>query len=345
MQSPVKQVKALAKVVAEAFSRADLTPEELNSSILKFDDLPWACPPLKIETEIDHVPLSYYMDVAMPVVSSEVLYSFWRTTLGELYQRKRHIIQHGAFLNLRRVAPKSSLGQRALRFALPGGFPVELADTTGIEFSIDAAHTALLSCPLSEHVSDDNNYFVVTASGHTIGVKDGKPAVESEWDMPATGMIGEMLLMPRGHTDYVCLYDQIARCRSLLHEYRSRFKEFEGLDYALQGLRKLTLGGHCPALISAVQIAPIDTQVMRARELAVRQAMDVMAQPNVMDRAKIRTIEQLLVPLILSPSAFSQKVYNTTKPIPFSVTDKATDKINEWLGTYYNTKIPDNMKG
>jgi len=340
IQTPAKQIKSLASAVTLAFSRACLTPEEANNSVLVYTDLPWSNPPLLCDSPLDGVPLQWFLDTPMDV---RELYAFWRTTLGELWHRKRHLIHKGAFTGLRFTAPKSSLGQRALRFSTPGGFPSEMGDMVGAEFSLEAAHTALISCAIKELVSDESNYYVVTAEGHTIGVKDGIPATPSDWDIPVTGMVQEMLRMTRGNADYTCMYDHLARSRSLLHEYRNRFPDFGAVDYALQALRKLSLGAYCPALVASALSAPLEAQVLEAKALAMRQALDVM-QADINDRAKIRTLEELLVPLVVKKTVFAQRIYNINQPIPFAVRPEAMTKIATWLNEYYETKIPEKMR-
>lgn len=344
MQTSTKQVKGIAAAIAAAFSTADLSPEEMNSSTLQFNDLPWNWPPLVCDTELDKVPLSYYFDSCMKPTSEEALHSFWSHTLEDIYRRKSHVIKNGVFHQTGKVFKQSTLGQRAFCFSLPSGFPSATSDTAGVEFSLEAAHVALNSCAIVEKVSDEDNYYVVTSEGFTIGVKDGVPAISSNWDMPATGMVQEMLHMSRGNTDYLCLYDQVARCRSLIYEFKPRFKDFEGLDFALQALRKMTFGIHCPVLINARQTAAIDINLLKAQEMSVRQAIEIMREPNIGDRRKLHALEDLLVPLVIPKTAFLAKVYNTNAPIPFAITDKAVSKILTYLHDYYQGKVPDKLK-
>lgn len=343
--SPSAQIKNLARAVSLAFSSSCITPEEAGCPVLKHTDMPWSNPPLLCEATLDGTPLSKYLDVPLDC-DGKKLFEFWKSTLNDLYDRKRHLILHGTFSSLNKVLDRASLGQKALRFAIPSGYPAEISEFAGVEFSLEAAHTAMTSVALLDFVSDnENNYYAVLPDGSIIGVQKGKPAVEgTRWDIPAYGMIGEFLTMTRGHGDHTCMYDQIARARSLLWEYKVRFKDWQAVDYSLQALRKLTLGAFCPPLFGAAHTGILDTMVLEAREVALRQSMEVMNTPNLSDRAKVLTIQQALVPLVMTQASFRTKLYNTSGVVPFTIRDQAVTRIQAWLAEEYDLHIPQNMK-
>lgn len=338
------QMRSLAKAVALAFSSSDITPEEASSNVLTHTDIPWSNPPLKCYDSLEDVPLSFYFDCPMIVEDGMRLHEFWRTAMDALFERGRHVISHGAFQGLNK-ATKASLGQKAFRFSIPEGYPFEMPAYTGVCFSLEAAHTAKLSIGLADFVDEDDNYFAVLPNGQIIGVKDGVPALPgTRWDVPAKGLVQDFLTTPRGATTYDCLYDQVARTRSLLWEHKKRFRDWQALDYSLQALRKLSLGSYCPPLLGASQTAIIDVMVLQARELALRQAMEVMTLNTISDRAKVLTVQQLLIPLVTSKATFRLKVYNSGPVIPYTIQDRVMQKISVWLRHEYETHIPNNLK-
>jgi hypothetical protein len=214
-------------------------------------------PPLRTKATLGGVPVSDYLTV--PVALDEAnLHRFWTKTLDDLWHRPSSALRRGAFANCAWAMPKVKLGQRAFLFSTPAGFPANMEMTAGALFSMELAHIAAASLPVHDLVCDDENFYVALANGKLIGVRNGLIICDSPWTMDVAGMVPDLLETSRGEADYTCRFDQLAMVRSVLHVHRRRFEEFEGIDFALQAMRILSLGGHCPELVTEMKLAPLD---------------------------------------------------------------------------------------
>jgi hypothetical protein len=331
--SAPSQIRSLSKAVSAAFLASPLSEEERNPGRIELTDLPWVAPPIACRETIGQVPLSDYLSVPMPIEQG-ALRRFWIKTLDDLWNRPSATIRRGAFANCGWAFPKLKVGQRAFLFSTPLGFPSQLEPTTGVMFSIEVAAAAAASLPVLDIVSDDDNYYAVMADGEIFGVKNGRPACESPWTESMAGMIHELVTGSRGEADYSCRFDQLAMLRSVLHVHRRRFEEFQGLDYALQALRILSLGGHCPDLISQLRLLPQDMGQLRRHEQVLRDCIDIIDDMQMSDRSKLEIWHNLLVPEVLTPGKFRQHVFSGGQ-FPFALAQAKLESIRTWMEAQY----------
>lgn len=308
---------------------------------IEITDLPWVAPPLACRATLCGVPLSEYLGVPMAIEEHQ-LQRFWVKTLDDLWYRPTMVIRRGTFANCSWAMPKVKLGQRALLFSVPTGYPASLEVTAGALFSLELANIAAASLPVLDLVSDDDNYHAVLADGQIIGVKNGRIACDSPWDMNVSGMVPDLLETSRGEADYTCRFDQLASIRSVLNVHRKRFPEFEGIDYALQALRLLSLGGHCPELVTQMRLMPLDLPRLRQAEQALRDSIGVLDDMGMSDRSKLQIWHNLLVPEVISASKFKQHIYAGTQ-FPFSLAQAKLESVRTWLEEQYRA-LPADMQ-
>jgi hypothetical protein len=187
---------------------------------------------------------------------------------------------------------------------------------------------------------------VETTDGTLFGVRNGRPLIDSPWDYDGTHEIFGMLEAPRGPVSHACLYDPIASLRSVLHTHQAAFsKDFDGLDIALQALRCLTAGSYCPSLVGAVQAAPYEAKLWRQREQALWDARQMWDEEGYSDRQKLRTIEALLVPLLMSATRFRREIYNAPDgQYPFMLEGDRFERVKEKLYQIYETEVPAQLR-
>jgi hypothetical protein len=339
--SAAAQIRSLSKAVSAAFLASPLSEEERNPGRIELTDLPWAAPPLACRATLGRVPLSDYLNVPMALDASS-LHRFWTKTLDDLWHKPSAIMRGGAFANCRWAFPKLKVGQRAFLFSVPLGFPSQPDVTAGAMLSIEAATAAVSSLPVLDLVSDDDNYYAVLSDDIVIGVKNGRPACDSPWGDGVSGMVQEMLESSRGEADYVCRFDQLAMLRSVLHTHRRRFEEFEGLDYALQALRLLSLGGHCPELITQLRMLPLDLPRLRSTERVLRDCLGIVDDLQMSDRSKLQIWHNLLVPDVIAPAKFRQHVFSGSQ-YPFALAQAKVESIRAWLESQYQ-QLPADMQ-
>ena len=324
---PTSPVRSLAKAVSAAFAAASLTPEE-QAARIEHTDLEWTCPPLVCEEYLGDAPLSAYLDLPM-TVDADALLDFWGRQLHDMYISPSSIMHGPALRGSAAAIPGIAPGVRAYAFSQPIGYPDVLDPVSGVMLSLEVARVAELGLPIVEKVSDDDNHYVALRDGTIFGVKDGEPAIPSAWGDNFSGMIGSLVISPRGASTSACQYDHLAYARSLLHVHRDRFVHFIGVDRALQALRYLTRGGHCPNLLMASEITPGQIRRLEAQERVLQEMVDLMAQP-ISDRAKLYTLQAELVPAVLSKSAFRINIYYTDE-FPFVLRPEKVDAIKTYL--------------
>lgn len=331
--SAAAQIRSLAKAVSTAFSASALSDEERNPGRIEITDLPWNAPPLVCRAPLGGVPLQDYLDVPMNL-DEHLLRRFWVKSLDDLWSRPSSAMKRGAFANCSWGMPKLRAGQRAFLFSVPAGFPSQLEMTAGAMLSIEVAHAAASSLPVLDVVSDDDNYYAVLAGGAIFGVKDGRPACDSPWGESVAGMVPDLLETSRGEPDYQCRFDQLAMLRSVVNVHRKRFPEFQGLDYALQALRLLTLGSHCPELVTQMRLAPLDLPRLRLCEQMLRDSLALVDDMSMSDRSKLQIWHNLLVPEVISASKFKQHIWAGAQ-FPFSLAQAKLENIRSWLEAEY----------
>lgn len=311
------QVRALAKAVSAAFALSGLSDIERAPGQIVYTDLPWSVPALTTKLKLGDASLQDFLDAPLPVEGPHLL-AFWQETLHMMHLSPSRLLTRGTFDTARRHMQKVRPGMRALRFSTPTGYPGVLDAMAGLMFSMECAHAAYISLPVRDMVTDASNYYAELTDGAIIGVVNGRPATPSSWDFDGSDMLLDLAEMPRGMSNHTCLYDQIAAIRSLLHVHQDRFPyNFDALDTALQALRCLTFGAHCPDLLVQVQIAPSELLASRARARALDDALEVMST-NMGDRSKVQTLRQLLVPEAMTMTTFRRLVFSSTD-IPFTL--------------------------
>ncbi len=303
------QVREIAKTVAAVFA-VTLTEEEKQPRQIAHPTLPWTVPPLVTPLIINNREVQSLLDMPVQLEADE-LAKFWRLTLHEMWHTPGLCMKKGIYRHLTKLMPYAKYGTRAFRFSEPLGFPGQLDIMSGVIFSLEVAHLALTSTAVMTHVSDDDNYYVVLKSGETVGVKGGKPATPCDWEFDATGMVPVLLEAPRGETSFACQFDQIAHCRSLLHQHREKFdSRFDALNQLLQALRYLTIGGDCPSLLMQMKLAPEDVMVSREKLRIYIEALDAV-DADIPDRSKLYSLQALLVPVAMTMTGFRRAIFSS----------------------------------
>lgn len=324
-------VRSLAKVVSDAFTRAALTEEEIAVGI-EHRDLVWTCPPLITDASVAGVRLDVHFDHYVRTEAGGLM-QFWRDMLGLMHMSPSRILKDDVLVGAKLAMPGEKLGARAFRFSTPQGYPDQLDMMAGITLSMEVASVAAIGLPIINRVIDEDNFYVELRSGMVFGVKDGRPAIPSPWDRyPANGMIEELARSSRGVSSTACMYDEIALARSLLHTFRKRLPaaDFEGLDMAVQALRFLTRGTHCPALVSAMRSVRESRLQLAEKERLLAGAVELMAVDRLSDKAKLQTLIVDLVPRVLSRTAFRSNIFSG--PVfPYSLAPDKLTRINNYL--------------
>jgi hypothetical protein len=339
--SAAAQVRSLAKAVSAAFAASALTDEERNPPRIEIPDLPWSAPPLHCSATLGGVPLSDFLNVPM-ALDETLLHRFWIKTLDDLWNRPSSAMRRGAFANCAWGMPKLRVGQRAFLFSTPSGYPAQLEAGAGAMLSIEVAHAAAQSLPIHDLVSDEDNYYVVMSDGTAIGVRDGRPACDSPWGDRVSGMVPEMLEMSRGEPDYTLRFDQLAAVRSVVNVHRKRFPEFLGLDYGLQALRLLTLGSHCPELLTQMRMTSMEMPQLRRNEQVLRDCLSIVDDLSLSDRNKLQIWQNLLVPEVITATKFKQSIYAGAQ-WPYSLPQAKIESIRNWLEARYRA-LPANIQ-
>lgn len=338
-------VKSLEKAVNTAFLTAGVKPEDIAGPIVH-TDLMWQNPPLlNTVAKLNGVYLFEYFDYVMPVDPLE-LYAFWRSTLPLMYHNCHKVVdvKDKCLVGAKKLLHPGIRGQRRFRLSIPEGYPREIDAYAGAMFSLEVAHLASLASGL-ELARDENNYYVTLADGRLMGVKDGLPVVSDPWDTSIAGAVWEFLEMPRGQVSTTCLYDPIAKLRSILWERQEDFRgEFQAVDWALQALRSLSdLGAPCQILRNSAALPP--ATVSRAHiGAALQRCLQTMNRVEVPDRSKLSMLYAELVPNVLSEAQFRNRVYNLDKPVPFSLSQLVYEKIRKSLHSELE-KLPPNERG
>ncbi len=338
-----RQIRQLAKAVSTAFATSNLPDEVLTNPRIELVNLPWQVPPLQTSLNLQGLGLQEMLNVEAETNASK-LHNFWVSNLNDLHSKPGTIFKDLSYKTLNRLWPSQSKGKKMYAFSMPAGWPDQLDCYTGVTFSLEVAHLAMVNLPLTNIVQDASNFVVTTADGFDFGVRNGLPLADSPWEVGAEYMVQDMLEMSRGRVLTNCLYDPIALARSVLHVHRDKFgDDFQAIDYCIQALRYLTHGRTCPELMKTLQEAPEDRRLWLARKDAIEQAMEVMASPDLNDREKLRTLESLLVPTVISVATFRRQIFYTNK-YPQYMEEGKSQEINSWLANYYETEIPENYK-
>lgn len=321
----------LATLVAKAFNRLGFTARDLLTGQIVHTDLPWQCPPLESQAPLEGIPFSRYLEYPAKI-NSEKLYDFWTTGLDDLWHRPTHAIGANGWRGAPSALPGMADGERALRLSIPDGFPEAVDPYAGIIFSLEVAKIFLMSEPtLKNFTTDASNYYVTLANGVQVGVVDGKPACQSFWEFNVEGMVDSYIEAPRGAITTACRYDLLAKIRSVLWEQAEKFAEFEGLDLALQTLAIRSQNRLCSELQRAVEHMPVARFIDGKKIKAVEEAIALMEAWSMNDRIKITSMQEILVPEVLTASQFQRSIFNTYLTIPPVLAASTEKKILTFL--------------
>jgi hypothetical protein len=338
-------VKSLEKAVNTAFLKAGVKPVDIAGPVVH-TDLMWQNPPLlNTIAKLNGVHLFEYLDYSMAIDPNQ-LYDFWQRALYLMYHNCHRIVdvKDKGLVGAKKLFNPAVCGQRRFRLSIPEGYPEKIDAYAGAMFSLEVAHLASLSTML-ELTRDENNYYVTLEDGRLMGVKNGVPVISDPWDTSIAGAVWEFLEMPRGQITTTCLYDPIAKLRSVLWERKADFRdEFQAVDWALQALRSLSdLGVPCHILRSSAALPP--PAMSRAHfGAALQRCLQTMDRAEVPDRSKLSMLYAELVPNIMSETQFRNRVYNLDKPVPFSLSQLVYDKIKKNLRGELE-KLPPNERG
>lgn len=313
--SRTDRTRPLANAVAAAFESAGYSPAELLQGPIRLTDLSWQAPPLRCIETVAGVPLREYLDYPLAVAPVADLQDFYDLTLFRLAVSPEEAATPEGFKATGKLFPGSTAGERKLALTIPEGFPA-CDGSAGAMFALEMAVLIGRSCVTSE-ITEDKSNFAVEMNGKVYGIVNGRTsACTEQWDIDCTGTVQAMLEQPRGRVRVDCLYDMIARLRSVLYEEESRFAEFLGLDYALQALRILADDGVCRSLYTAIQNMSMEAFRRKQKIAAYEKAIEVMESWHYPDRAKLSMLMEILVPDCLSFRRFCQKIYNPSRAVP-----------------------------
>lgn len=337
------QIRALASAVARSYMLADLSHEQRHPERIEFTRLAWMAPPLMPAGTLQGEDLSVYFDYPLKM-DSQSLHRFWVQTMHDLWHKPETTMRTGIYPGLSTLLRTTKVGSRALRFAQPAGWPNQIELQAGVALSLEVAHAAYLSMPCQRRVLTTNDYIVTAADGTEFGVRAGRPIIDTPWTYDASGEVFEMLEQPRGAVTYDCHYDQIAQVRSVLHTYPDAFRDdFHGLDTALQALRVLSWNSHCPNLVTALRVEPMNIPALKIKARALEDCLAAMESNRLNDRQKLHCLYGTLVPDVLSQSAFRKHIFSSPN-FPFTMLRGHDARILEWLLNFYEQEIPCSLR-
>jgi hypothetical protein len=322
--------KSFALALDTTLVKLGKTPEQILQGQLEFTQLPWQVPPIIVDAALGGRKLQEYFDEPMKL-NEKAFYTFWLDAMQGLMDNPSKTFGLQGYRRLVGVT-REHAGIRLLRFSKPEGFPDKITDYAGAILSLECAHACRVAGLAREFCNTDSDYWVVTHSGYEIGVRNGLPISGAErWDTSVSGIVQELLRMPRGDVFYGCDYDLVSRLRSFLHAEKHRLLEFEAADWALQALRVLLQQRHSPNLLRQVQRLETTKRVFGARLEAFREADGLMETSGYSDRQKLQVLKDTLVPEFLTRSRFSREIYPYNAEIPAVLSQAALWRVQGGL--------------
>jgi hypothetical protein len=326
--------RSFALALESTLVKLGRTPDEILQGRLEFTQLPWQLPPIIVESTLGGRKLQEYFDEPM-TFNEKAFHTFWQAAMQGLMDKPEKTFGLQGYRHLIGVTREHS-GVRLLRFSKPEGFPQKITDYAGAILSLECAHACKVAGLAREFYDTDSDYWAVTHGGYEIGVRDGLPIAGADrWDTNVSGIVQELLRMPRGDVFYGCDYDLVSRLRSFLHEEKNRLLEFESADWALQAMRVLLRGRHSPSLLRQVQRLETTKQVFGARLEALREAVALVEANAYSDRQKIQILKETLVPEYLTRGKFSKHIYPFNAPIPAVLNQHALWRIKGGIGELF----------
>ncbi len=323
---------ALLWPVLQALARVGVTQDDIFSGPIKFTELDWLTPPLMSKDTLGGIPFHEYLTPFLPWVNGAELYGFWVETLSLAHTAPHQLYtKEKGWRRLSRVMPVAFRpGWRKLWLPLPPGLPY-IDDYMGALLSVDVAHVARLSglC-VGDFVETENDYYGTLASGDVIGLRRGVPALPSPFDIPALGMVSDMLETTRGELWAGCDYDVLSKLRSCIWEHRDKLPEFDGLDLACQTMRVLSEGKGTAYIAECVRSLKRREEKLKVDAVVLRRCKDLVDWPGVSDARKIEGLRSMLVPAVMTITEFRREFYSKDDP-PAMVSDKVMTRIQASL--------------
>lgn len=323
-----KLALSLSRGVVALFSRLDVSSETLLNGPLTHTKLTWQAPPIICDDLFNGIPLWEYFDVGLPL-EEEGFYVFYHETIEQLYKNTSKVVRPSGYAAASTVL-RCHGRERAYWLSLPEGFPGALAETAGAVFSLECAHLFKLSGKATLVVETDNDYWVRTKAGYEVGVRNGLPILNAgDWDADMSGLVPDLLRMPRGEPFIGCDYDLVAKLRSYLWDQRDSLTvgDFTAADYALQALRIIGMGNVTPILLALVNTLK-DRPKRSARRMQVLQTcMELLESNSVSDRQKLLGLRDLMVPELIGRPAYSANIYPYGKVPPAMAGDSVMQRV------------------
>jgi hypothetical protein len=317
------RIRDIAAAVTQAFEKAGFTPADLLQGPIGLTDLAWQTPPLRTTAMLAGLPFTSYVDYPLNMDAS-AFYDFYSQTLYDLHDDPGRVCGAQGYRRWQFFAAGVPLGERQLRLPVPQGWPNQMETTTGHLFAAECAELAHTSITCGDLIEDDSNFYVETEHGE-IGIVAGSPSIYGDlWDSDVSGTVPLLTTQNRGLLDTNCMYDILARVRSVLYENMGRFVEFEGLDYALQTLRVMTSGRLCSELLAQIQGMSVKAFKQKRRLAIVEECLEVMSAWRFSDREKLGVIFEKLVPEVMNMSEYQRKVYDPYRMV--TVLQAATEQ-------------------
>lgn len=324
-------VASLMRPVARHLAKTGLTQKELLSGPIEHTDLLWETPPLMCGALLDGVPLHFMFENRVPYVVPHKLYEFWQTALMLLRAQPFAAVRGGSWAGLHEALPKTNTYERGLWVTIPRGFPNNIDDYSGVTLSLECAHLMRLATPIKKLVESENDYYVVMENDMEIGVRDGLPIVEyGQWDLPVTGMVMDLMRLPRGDAFTGCDYDLISKLRSVAHRFKNKIEEHEGVDWALQTLRVLAGGRLLPEVQKGIASFRVEQITHQHRIKTLRDTIELANAFSISDRARVLAIRSLLVPEFMPLSKFQATIFHADQP-PAAMSAKARERMQKAL--------------
>lgn len=308
----LRLASTLASALLPGLAAQGCVLETVMKGELKHTKLDWQVPPLKSSDTLNGNKLWSYFQHPFSV-KEEVFYSFWSGTLYDMHHQPHEVWSNGTYRNAVRHL-RLSKSMSAYWFSYPEGAPGKPNDYAPIVFSVECAELYTLTGRVAEVIESPDSYYVITNEGREIGVKDGLPLIASEvWDYRASGTVAELLYQPRGAISNLCQYGVIDKVRCYLHENKSSFPEFEGIDTALQALRVM---GAEELVLKALRTLKAAQSRVNHKKYRLDAALEVLTDWKLSDRQKVLFLKETLVPEVMGTGKFSKLVHPFHAEIP-----------------------------
>ena len=316
--------RSLARGVVSVFRKLDVPFDQVLTGPIEHTDLIWQVPPIICDDMFGDLPMWEYYDVGLRVCEA-TFYDFYANVMVKMRNHINQVIDKRGYKDARNAifCPRK---ERDYWLTLPEGAPAEIVSSAAVLFSLECAHVMKMGGHVVEIEESDDDYWVRTKSGHLVGVKAGLPVLSAEeWNIDMSGLIPDMLRMPRGEPYQGCDYDVVSKLRSFLWEHKGKVSssDFTTTDYALQALRVLGIASVNPVVVPLLKTSRA-TPVRSVRRISILQdALSLLDSPIISDRKKLLGLRGMLVPELMTAPAYTRDFYKYSK-VPPPMADAAT---------------------